>query len=269
MYIFAVRLEGALLGEQVVHVRPLRRNRAGSNAAGTGTLWPFSLQMSRSGEGPREGGWLSFDALGADTMAGEAALEAANADLPDDFRIIAYRQEQFGDLRESETFQFSIGSGQKRAAVTVMQASHQALNVELVGMGGLGEARLGGLLGTESHDRALEMRIEQCRVPRGQTKHFQEELQEMARTSPILPTTGSLLTDVSQSMQGLKSQTKHFQEELHELTRTTEAELNKQKIAYDQLLRKQEGANQKLQAKNAERAKNDDGPSRHSQKDTS
>lgn len=176
LYIVAVRLEGALLGEQTVHVRPLRRNKAGSNAAGTGTLWPFSLQVSRSGEDPREGGWLSFDTLRADTMAGEGALEAANADLPDHFRILAYRQEQFGDLRESETFQFTIGSGQKQAAVTVMQASHQALNVELAGMGELGEARLGGLLGTERHDRALEIPTEQCRMARGQLEHYQELL---------------------------------------------------------------------------------------------
>eukprot|EP00930_Biecheleria_cincta_P071447 TRINITY_DN5895_c0_g1_i1.p1 TRINITY_DN5895_c0_g1~~TRINITY_DN5895_c0_g1_i1.p1 ORF type:complete len:507 (+),score=153.85 TRINITY_DN5895_c0_g1_i1:64-1584(+) len=72
---------------------------------------------------------------------------------------------------------------------------------------------------------------------------------------PILPTVGTLLTDVSQSMKGLNLKTRELQDELQKLDQTSEAKLSKQKAAYDQLLRKQEGANQKIQASNNERAK--------------
>lgn len=174
MYIVAMRAQGAWLGGQAVHVRPLRRDKTGSNAAGTRTLWPFSLQVSAAGETPREEEWLSFDALSASDARGELARQEVHADLPGQFRILAHRQERLGNLKESEAFQFRFGAGREQATATVMQASHQALNVELAGMGRLGEARLGGLLGTEQHDRALEVPTEQCRMSKGRQDRFQE-----------------------------------------------------------------------------------------------
>jgi len=72
---------------------------------------------------------------------------------------------------------------------------------------------------------------------------------------PVLPEVASLLKDVSLAVQGLRRETSTLQEELHNVEQRSHAKMNKQKAAYDQLLKKQEQTNQKIQGQNAERAK--------------
>ena len=49
LYMKAATLSGTWFGEAIVQVRPLKRNNAGSNTAGTSTVWPFSMQVSPDG----------------------------------------------------------------------------------------------------------------------------------------------------------------------------------------------------------------------------
>jgi len=165
MFIRKIALFGEWLGGHMVQVRSLRRNQAGSNIAGNETVWPFALRVSSSESAAGEA-WISFDSLSDDSPLALNLSHAINSQLPDVFRISAFRREEFGFLREAETFEFGIGTPGHQALIHVAQASHQALNVELARAKNLGATRLAGLLGTERRDPRIEVLTDGCRAER-------------------------------------------------------------------------------------------------------
>jgi len=148
LYMKAVMLNGSWFGDAVVQVRPLKRDREGSNGAGSKTEWPFSVQTSP------EGPWKSFAEL-----QGEGGVVA----LTDMVKITAEQKADLGDLLEAQTVSVSIGKKGKPASIVVSQAQHQALNMELVNMQALGNGAIGGLLGTEKHSKGVEQLTEACK----------------------------------------------------------------------------------------------------------
>jgi len=148
LYMKAVMLNGSWFGDAVVQVRPLKRDREGSNGAGSKTEWPFSVQTSP------EGPWKSFAEL-----QGEGGVVA----LTDMVKITAEQKADLGDLLEAQTVSVSIGKKGKPASIVVSQAQHQALNMELVNMQALGNGAIGGLLGTEKHSKGVEELTEACK----------------------------------------------------------------------------------------------------------
>jgi len=161
MYTMGVSLSGRWLGDKAVFVRPLQRGSAGSNAAAGEETWPLSLLISEKGsrERPRAGPWTSFEAFRAASELGRSH------GFPETFKIVAFRDEAFGEMREGETFQFQVGLGPRwdqKAKVNVAQASHQALNVALQQVKHLGAMHIGGLLGTEAHEPHIERMTKEC-----------------------------------------------------------------------------------------------------------
>jgi len=161
MYTMGVSLSGRWLGDRAVFVRPLQRGSAGSNAAAGEETWPLSLLISEKGsrERPRAGPWTSFEAFRAASELGRSH------GFPETFKIVAFRDEAFGEMREGETFQFQVGLGPRwdqKAKVNVAQASHQALNVALQQVKHLGAMHIGGLLGTEAHEPHIERLTKEC-----------------------------------------------------------------------------------------------------------
>jgi hypothetical protein len=162
MYTMGVSLSGKWLGDKAVFVRPLQRGSAGSNAAAGEEKWPLSLLVSEKGshEWPRDGAWTSFEAFRA------ASKPDRSHGFPETFKIVAFRDEAFGEMREGETFQFQVGPGPKweqKAKINVAQASHQALNLALQQVKRLGAMHIGGLLGTEAHEPRIERLTQECR----------------------------------------------------------------------------------------------------------
>jgi len=159
MYTMGVSLSGKWLGDKTVFVRPLQRGSAGSNAAAGEEKWPLSLLVSEKGS--HAGPWRSFEAFRA------ASAGDRSHGFPETFKIVAFRDEAFGEMREGETFQFQVGPGPKweqKAKVNVAQASHQALNVALQQVKRLGAIHVGGLLGTEAHNPGVERLTGECRL---------------------------------------------------------------------------------------------------------
>jgi len=161
MYTMGVSLSGRWLGDRAVFVRPLQRGSAGSNAAAGEETWPLSLLISEKGsrERPWAGPWTSFEAFRAASELGRSH------GFPETFKIVAFRDEAFGEMREGETFQFQVGLGPRwdqKAKVNVAQASHQALNVALQQVKHLGAMHIGGLLGTEAHEPHIERLTKEC-----------------------------------------------------------------------------------------------------------
>jgi len=161
MYTMGVSISGRWLGDKAVFVRPLQRGSAGSNAAAGEETWPLSLLISEKGsrERPRAGPWTSFEAFRAASELGRSH------GFPETFKIVAFRDEAFGEMREGETFQFQVGLGPRwdqKAKVNVAQASHQALNVALQQVKHLGAMHIGGLLGTEAHEPHIERLTKEC-----------------------------------------------------------------------------------------------------------
>merc|ERR1712037_714317 len=78
-----------------------------------------------------------------------------------------------GRVMEAEAFQFFIRGGSAQAAtVDVSQASHQALDIQAASLWGLGFKQLGGLLGTEGHDKKIEDVTSECAAFREMSKDF-------------------------------------------------------------------------------------------------
>merc|ERR1719401_2767914 len=95
LYVKAVTLSGTWFGRAIVHVRPLKRNKAGSNTAGNTTEWPFSMQVSSQGP------WKSF----SDFSEGNGTQA-----LTETVKVTATRREEFGGLLEGQSFNFRIGT---------------------------------------------------------------------------------------------------------------------------------------------------------------
>lgn len=150
VYVRSATLSGAWLDGRTLRVRPLARDKAGTNTAGTGTTSNFSLQVSGQQ-------WRSF----VRAEAGTVIIEATTGR----FRARFLWREQYGERAEGQALEFRLGE-EAQATVTISQASHQALNVDVARLGSLGEARLGGVLGTEGHDVAAEEESDECKASR-------------------------------------------------------------------------------------------------------
>jgi len=169
LYIKSVELGGEWLGGQVASVVPLQRNVEGENGAGNRTLRPFSVRVRGAPRGgaPRE-------ASGAYEQWGDFLSQPVRS-LSGRVRLVPVWRQVYADAdrtQEAQAFQFKIqGDGPGRVVtLEVSQAAHQALDVRLDGLRGLGFEQLGGLLGTEGHDRQLEQAADACKTFRVRAK---------------------------------------------------------------------------------------------------
>ncbi|CAK0858616.1 unnamed protein product [Prorocentrum cordatum] len=169
LYIKSVELGGEWLGGQVASVVPLQRNVEGENGAGNRTLRPFSVRVRGAPRGgaPRE-------ASGAYEQWGDFLSQPVRS-LSGRVRLVPVWRQVYADAdrtQEAQAFQFKIqGDGPERVVtLEVSQAAHQALDVRLDGLRGLGFEQLGGLLGTEGHDRQLEQAADACKTFRVRAK---------------------------------------------------------------------------------------------------
>merc|ERR1719436_1585738 len=142
LYVKAATLGGAWFGKAIAQVRPLEQSAAGSIG------WPFSLQVSG-------GPWKSV----ADFAAGNSSETLTGM-----VKIIAEKREEYGGLAEGQAFTFHIGKADPPATISISQAAHQGLNIEMANMQALGYRALGGLLGTEKHSKGVEELTEECRA---------------------------------------------------------------------------------------------------------
>jgi len=142
-----VTLSGSWLDDQVVQVRPYTRNVGGSNWAGNQTLTNFSLRL---GDGP----WRSFARVESPRLAAVVGQ----------LTVRFVWRERRGPRAEAQSLEFLLGEGGRPAVLTVSQASHQALDLEMEGVGRLGYSRMGGVLGTEGHSASIEEAARQCRA---------------------------------------------------------------------------------------------------------
>jgi len=150
LYVKGVTLRGSLLGNQVVRVRPYTRNAGGSNQAGTETVTEFSVQVGGSP-------WRSFS-------RGDAGAEIPEARVGLLRSRFVWREE-FGQRVEAQSLELSVvGEGGEAALLSVLQAPHQSLNLDMWGLGRLGHSRVAGVLGTEGHPSAIEMPTDECRA---------------------------------------------------------------------------------------------------------
>merc|ERR1719291_1556712 len=75
-------------------------------------------------------------------------------------------REQYGQRVEAQSLEFSVGEGGHSAVLSISQASHQALNVDMWGMGRLGYSKMGGVLGTEGHSPSIAEPTLECKAAR-------------------------------------------------------------------------------------------------------
>jgi hypothetical protein len=143
LYVKAITLSGSLLAHQVVRVRPYTRNAGGSNQAGNETKSNFSLQVGNSS-------WRDFTRDDIGTEIAEARVGLLKA------RFVW--REEFGQHVEAQSLELLVGVGreQRPVVLTLSQAPHQALNLEIENLGSLGRRRVGGALGTEGRNASLE-----------------------------------------------------------------------------------------------------------------
>ncbi|CAK0831355.1 unnamed protein product [Prorocentrum cordatum] len=76
-------------------------------------------------------------------------------------------REQYGQRMEAQSFELSLGGEGHYLMITVSQASHQALNLDMSGMRRLGYSRFGGVLGTEGHLPSIEEPTLECMASTG------------------------------------------------------------------------------------------------------
>ena len=100
-----------------------------------------------------------------------------------------------GQVRESEAFLFRIEKSRgvgKVASLVVAQASHQALNVEVHNLQGLGFPKLGRRLGTEGHNKHIERFTSACAAFTAKRAGKGEATPEKSKLSlELLPLHGS------------------------------------------------------------------------------
>jgi len=145
LFVKHIALSGSWLDNTTVRIRPYTRNVGGSNWSGDKVMSGFSLQL---GSSP----WRSFthkDSLRLVSVVGRLTIR------------FVWR-EQYGQRMEAQSFEFSVGEEEHPAVLTVSQASHQALNLDMRDMGHLGYSRIGGVLGTEGHLASMEEPTSEC-----------------------------------------------------------------------------------------------------------
>jgi len=145
LFVKHLALSGSWLDNEVVRIRPHTRNVSGSNWVGGRAATNFSLQL---GSSP----WRSFtrhESRGLVAVVGRLSIR------------FVWR-EQYGQRLEAQSLELSVGEGGNPAVLTVSQASHQALNLDMRGMGRMGYSRIGGILGTEGHLASIEEPTREC-----------------------------------------------------------------------------------------------------------
>jgi len=167
LYIKSVELGGEWLGNQVVSIVPLQRNIEGQNGAGNITLRPFSVRIQEVQRG------ASRVEAGQYEQWGNLGKEGRN--LSGRVRLVpAWRQvyADAGSPQEAQAFQFHIrgDGGEYVATLEAAQAAHQALDIRAFGLRSLGFEHLGGLLGTEEHDKSLEQFADVCKAFRAKSR---------------------------------------------------------------------------------------------------
>lgn len=153
LYIRRLAISGEWLGGKAVEVFAHTRNVAGWNGAGNATVRPFSMTTHLDASQMGNGTWEQF----ADVEAREDSTLAVSQKVS----VVAKRQGGFRNLENQSLVILISGSGPP-AVITVSQAFHQALNVDMTNMVGLGFPKMGGLLGTEGHASVLEEKTAAC-----------------------------------------------------------------------------------------------------------
>jgi len=159
LYIKSIQLGGEWLGFQRVDVVPLQRNVVGGNSAGNRTVSPFSVRVQGAGPGAAPGAYEPWKALSE-----QGRLVTGRIRL-----VPAWRQvyADAGRTQEAEAFRFlvrGIEGEEKATSFEVAQGAHQALDVRAGGLRKLGFEGLGGLLGTEEHDKHVEQFTDECKA---------------------------------------------------------------------------------------------------------
>jgi len=155
LYVKNITLGGSWLDDQVVRIRSHTRDVGGSNVAGSRALTNFSLQL---GDSP----WMSF----VREDSGQQVAEVGH------LAVRFVWREQYGQNLEAKSLEFTVGGGRNQSArLTISQASHQALNLEMWGMGRLGYSRIGGMLGTDGHLDSIERPTLACRAAAPSSNH--------------------------------------------------------------------------------------------------
>jgi len=147
-----------------VRVRPHTRNVGGANRAAKQVVTNFSLQVDNSP-------WMSF------TFNDSHQQVAAVGQI----KVHFVWREQLGQHIEAQSLEFSVGGEVNPTVLTVSQAPHQALNVDMWGVGRLGYTRVGGVLGTDGHLTSIEEPTLECRA----ISFKPDDLQQ--RTQPLVP----------------------------------------------------------------------------------
>lgn len=149
LYIKEITVRGRWLGKSAVHVLPLVRDRPGSNTAGSATKRPFSIKLSHP-SGNQTLNWDDLEAGGGAKVLGSGAT------------VQTFVREELSSVQEGHAFKFLVGAGDKRAEIVIAQANHQALNTHLNKAMNLESPNIGGLLGTEGHNKRIERPTQGC-----------------------------------------------------------------------------------------------------------
>jgi len=166
VYVKNVTIRGTWFNGKTVHIRPHTRDRAGSNQVGGETLTNFSLQVSEQQVSKQQ--WRSFSREEAGSLISEASTEQVVA------RFVM--REEFGERLEGQALEFRMGEAAE-ATILISQAAHQALNIDMRHISKLGQDRIGGLLGTEAHDKDIEEDTVECKAEAAK-KHMVEKKAE-------------------------------------------------------------------------------------------
>jgi len=166
VYVKNVTFRGTWFNGQTVRIRPHTRNVAGSNQAGDQTRTNFSLQVSEQQVSKQQ--WRSFSREEAGSLISEASTEQVVA------RFVM--REEFGERLEGQALEFRMGEAAE-ATILISQAAHQALNIDMRHISKLGQDRIGGLLGTEAHDKDIEEDTVECKAEAAK-KHMVEKKAE-------------------------------------------------------------------------------------------
>jgi hypothetical protein len=175
LFVKRVALSGSWLNDQVVRIRPHTRDVNGSNFAGSEVVTKFSLQLGNSS-------WMSF-------TRGDSLRQAA---LVGQLAVRFVWREQYGEHMEAQSLELSVGGVGHPAVLTISQASHQALNLDMWGMGRMGYSRMGGVLGTDGHSDSIEEPSFECRVAKSSSSRDVSQRQWQSDT-PSLPEIASTL----------------------------------------------------------------------------
>jgi len=179
IWIQRVQFSGALFDNSVVNVWPQVQSDSGGHCPGSLIMRPFSFQVEGGAHGPVTGSYVrehshTWDDYKAPDMTVGAPAWTFTSDNSTCVDILPSFRKSLADrglALEAEAFMFSIrachAAKDVLASVEVSQRNvsrscHQALDVRVRHLEGLGVKRIGGLLGTEGHDAQIEQFPSEC-----------------------------------------------------------------------------------------------------------